>query len=103
MKALIHVNEKHKWQTALSNLKNLSKSKIITDITLVINGEAVELVLDTTNRDEILNELKIFVCSNSLVQRSIEPKMLDSIFIIVPSGVVKIVELQEDNYRYIKP
>ncbi len=103
MKALIHVNEKHKWQTALSNLKNLSKAEMIKDIVLLINGEAVELILDTKNLDEILNELEVFVCNNSLAQRSIEPKTLDPVFIVVPSGVVKIVELQEENYRYIKP
>lgn len=103
MKALIHVNEKHKWQTALANLKNLSKANKVKDIALLINGEAVELILDTENLDDILKELEVFVCNNSLAQRSIDPKTLDAMFKVVPSGVVKIVELQDDNYRYIKP
>ena len=37
MKALIHVNEKHKWQTALANLKNLSKANKVKDFKFIID------------------------------------------------------------------
>lgn len=103
MKALVHVNESHKWQMALANIKNLVKAEQITEIALLLNGEAVELIIGPANLDQIPSELAVYVCNNSLRQRSIEPSSLDTMLTVVPSGVVKLVELQEEDFRYIKP
>lgn len=103
MKALVHVNESHKWQMVLANIKNLAKAEQITEIALLLNGEAVELIIEPANLDQISSELVVYVCNNSLRQRSIEPSSLDTMLTVVPSGVVKLVELQEEDFRYIKP
>lgn len=103
MKALVHVNESHKWQMVLANIKNLAKAEQITEIALLLNGEAVELIIEPANLDQISSELAVYVCNNSLRQRSIEPSSLDTMLTVVPSGVVKLVELQEEDFRYIKP
>lgn len=103
MKALVHVNESHNWQMAVANIKNLAKAEQITEIALLLNGEAVELILEPANLDQILSELAVYVCNNSLKQRSIDPSSLDPILTVVPSGVVKLVEPQEEKFRYIKP
>lgn len=103
MKALIHVNDRDKWPTAVANLKNLLNARTMTHIALLINGEAVELLTDSGNFDDTLKEFEVYVCNHSLSQRSIDPTRLDAFFTVVPFGVVKIVELQEANYCYIKP
>ena len=103
MKALVHVNESHKWQMVLANIKNLAKAEQITEIALLLNGEAVELIIGPANLDQIPSELAVYDCNNSLRQRSIEPSSLDTMLTVVPSGVVKLVELQEEDFRYIKP
>ncbi len=103
MKALIHVNELEKWDSALSNIKNLKKSTKIQKIALVLNGEAVNLVTDPSRQEDILAKIKVFVCNQSLRRQRIDKFMLLPIFKVVDSGVVKIVELQNKGYRYIKP
>lgn len=103
MKVLIHVNELEKWESALANIKNLKKATKIQKIALVLNGEAVNLVTDPSRQDEVLAKIKVFVCNHSLRRQRIDRFMLLPIFKVVDSGVVKIVELQNKGYRYIKP
>lgn len=103
MEALVRVDDRDKWQTAVANLKNLLKVRTIKHIALLINGEGVKLFLDSENLDVILKEREVNVCNQSLFYRSIDPTRLKAFFTVVPSGVVKNVELQEANNRYIKP
>ena len=103
MKALIHVDELLKWNLALANTKNLLKDEKITEVAIVLNAEAVEIGIDPLKFDPILNEVDVYVCNNALNSRNIDKNDLGEVFKVTPSGVVRIVELQEESFRYIKP
>ena len=103
MKALIHVDELFKWNLALTNTKNLLKDEKITEVAIVLNSEAVDVGIDPSKFDPILNEVDVYVCNNALNSRNINKDDLGEVFKVTPSGVVRIVELQEESFRYIKP
>ena len=42
MKAIFHIDERHKWALLASNIKNLLMAEKVT-VAVVINSEAVEL------------------------------------------------------------
>ena len=101
MKALIHIDESEKIQLAINNIKNLQKEPLISEVVCVINGDAVTQLVNL--KIDSFNYIKVFVCQNSLNAYQIDSEQIDHNYIIVSSGVVHIVKLQEDNYRYIKP
>lgn len=101
MKALIHIDESEKIQLAINNIKNLQKDSLISEVVCVINGDAVTQLVNL--KIDSFNYIKVFVCQNSLSAHQIDSEQIDHNYTIVASGVVHIVKLQEDNYRYIKP
>ena len=101
MKALIHIDEREKIQLAINNIKNLQKEPLISEVVCVINGDAVTRLVNI--KIDSFNYIEVFVCQNSLNAHQIESEQIDHNYTIVSSGVVHIVKLQEDNYRYIKP
>ena len=76
---------------------------------LVANAKAVtQLTRDNVAIEELLEKacaagLEIRVCRNALKANGLE---LDDLFpqcVVVPAGVVEIVNLQREGYAYIKP
>ena len=49
LKVILHIDENHKWNTLLSNVKNLKEwliqNKEPGKIEILVNGEALEMVL----------------------------------------------------------
>lgn len=76
---------------------------------LVINSAAVsEIVAEnktigTKLENAVAHGLRIFVCENALRTNGIQAKALYPQCETVPAGIVKIVELQQNGYAYIKP
>lgn len=77
-------------------------------VALVVNGPGVRL-LDREGEyaarlREILDPgVAVKVCNNALRNFEIDPERLCSGCVVVPAGVVEIVELQERGFAYVKP
>ena len=76
---------------------------------LVVNGPAVQLL---TNDFTALKELAEFVkaeglsirvCANALRTFKIKPETIWNVCDVVPAGLVELVELQRDDFAYIRP
>lgn len=77
---------------------------------LVVNSAAVaEMIMaENTATGKKLAEaashgLEVLVCNNALVANGFKPEQLFPQCEVVPAGIVKIVELQQSGYSYIKP
>lgn len=69
LKVILHIDENHKWNTLLSNVKNLKEwliqNKEPGKIEILVNGEAVEMVLKASpvQLEEVLKTgVKVAVC-----------------------------------------
>lgn len=115
MKVIFHIDESEKWPMVVSNVKNLisyyTKKDANTNIKIevLVNGDAVS---DVTLRNKKYHEaienmlslnVDVAVCNNSLMQRKISSEELLAGLVIVQSGVVELVEKQNEGYSYIKP
>lgn len=116
MNVLFHINENNKWKTVLDNVSNMIKycndNAEDFNIEVLANGEAViSLKIEVCSNLKLLsvfNELSkqkaVFAaCNNSLTKLAICKEELIPYVKIVPSGVIEIVNKQEEGYSYIKP
>ncbi|QPS71798.1 DsrE family protein [Lactococcus garvieae] len=110
LKVILHINENQKWKAVLSNVENfqswLSENKEAGDIEILVNGEAVDKVLQgsTINLSEVLQTgVKVAVCQNSLNARAYTTEMLQEGCTVVPAGIVELVQKQHLGFAYIKP
>lgn len=94
---------------ALKNAKNILRYSSSTnkEVIIVANGSAVRFFQKETPYEKELRELhddgvKIYLCNISLEALGIRRDQVLEICEVVPSGVAKIVELQEKGYAYIK-
>lgn len=100
MKSLFHINTFDGYKRAQGNLKNILKFKDVSDVVVVINGEAIQLVLEPFN---FIDGIVYQVCQNSLNAHSIDATQIDKRFVVVASGVYQLTKLQTKGYSYIKP
>lgn len=100
MKAIFHIDERHKWALLASNIKNLLMAEKVT-VAVVINSEAVELFIKSTITLD--PNFTYYVCNNSITTRHLDRNDLHKGAKITANGVLKIIELQDEGYRYIKP
>ena len=109
MSVVFHVNETEKWSMALGNVHNLLKvsSKEVGQIEIVANGEAVTGYLKA-NLGIKFHELteqgvQLSACQNALKAHDIKNEELPPFITIVPAGVLRLIECQNNGYAYIKP
>jgi len=112
MKALIHIDREDQvaMSIALSNVENLLEAVPGAEVAVVANGDAVLFFVKQTPaslRDRLsalaARGVKFYVCNNSLRAHGIGRDELLPFAEVIPAGIVKILELQEAGYRYIKP
>ena len=101
MKALFHIDERHKWPLLSMNVKNILQASPNMEVAVVINSEAVELFIKSTVKLE--PNVKYYICENSLVTRNLNPRELLQGTELTKSGVYQIVFLQNQGFAYIKP
>lgn len=104
MQIIFHVNERSRFNHAKANILNLQSFKL-KNIALLLNGEAIQIILE---KEEELIQLKekgldVLLCQNSLRAYQIDVKKLPQEFTIVPSGVYTLAQYQNEGYAYIKP
>ncbi|ACS81443.1 DsrE family protein [Maridesulfovibrio salexigens] len=97
-------------EIAFSNIKNymtfFDKNK--TSVALVVNGPGAKLMVKSGEYTEQLREISqlgaaIKVCNNALHHFNIDPEQLCPECVVVPAGIVEIVELQNKGFSYVKP
>ncbi|WP_202320215.1 DsrE family protein [Archaeoglobus neptunius] len=112
MKALFHVDfdSTSTFELALANIENFIKDVGDAEVAVVANGYAVKLFVRSANPKFAqklveLNEkgVRFYVCNNALNLHGIDKENLFEFCEVVPAGVTKIVELQNDGFAYIKP
>lgn len=100
MKVIYHINEIDKYSSLYSNTKNTLAYDATIDVVVVANGPAVSLF---TNQElSLVVGVSYHICNNALRANDIEPSELIAGVTVVPSGVIDIIQLQDQAYRYIK-
>lgn len=109
--AVFHVNEAapEKHRMAIRNLENAKKGLPELPMEMVINGAGLSMVTASASAlgEEIAALQKqgvvIAVCRQTMKQHNIEEDDLLPGMLVVPAGVVHLIERQQDGYSYIKP
>ncbi|HDL00767.1 MAG TPA: hypothetical protein ENH23_00850 [candidate division Zixibacteria bacterium] len=115
-KVLFHID---KFDIEGLNIAFKNANNLITDkgassvqIALVVNYLAPKLFLKNTLGKEMTDNLakliksknaSIFICNNSLKNLKISREELLTFCKVVPAGITKIIELQNDGFAYVKP
>lgn len=110
LQVILHIDENNKWNTLLSNVKNLkewlTQNKEPGKIEILVNGEAVEMVLKSSPVDLVevfKGDVKVAVCQNSLNMRGYKVERLQEGCTVVPAGIVELVQKQNSGFVYVKP
>ena len=110
MKVLLHIDEEKRWQQVLNNATHLLKACPQAMIEIVAHGPAVSFLLKENKEEigkelaEIINQgIKVCACHHSLENMKREPEDVLPKIVVVPAGILEIIEREEDGYCYIKP
>jgi len=90
----------------IHNFYNTPQSKG-AEVVLLANGPAVKF-FSKGNAPKELTELKakgmsIRLCQNALNKFELSSEQLEEGLLIVPAGIVELIELQNKGFSYIKP
>jgi uncharacterized protein len=108
---IFHIDENDKWEVLLHNVKNLllaCKSSEYT-VEVLANGDAVaSYAAASTNIEQLMNELEklnvtFVACNNSIHGMEINTENLLAFVKVVPTGVLELIQKQNEGYAYIKP
>ncbi|MGX6971259.1 DsrE family protein [Vagococcus bubulae] len=110
MKVVFHIHEESMWPTCLANVKNflvMSQDEQEVEVEVVANGPAIKGYLDRSIcqmiEHLIQTEPVIFSsCQKAMANQGIKESDFLTKIKIVPSGVFRLVELQQQNFSYIK-
>jgi intracellular sulfur oxidation DsrE/DsrF family protein len=112
MKAVFHLDmdETPILELCLANVTNFLNDVTEAKVALLANGYAVKLFVRAANPklEDRMRELskrgvRFFVCNNALTLHGINREDVFDFCEVVPAGVTKLVELQNEGYAYIKP
>lgn len=104
MKVVFHIDELEKWTETANNVKNLLKEPGKIAIIVLINGKAIKGYLAAENQAFIATEGVTFhACNNAMQANNITKEQLPEDVVVVPAGVLDLIELQAQGYAYIKP
>ncbi|WP_326716700.1 DsrE family protein [Vagococcus jeotgali] len=109
MKVVFHIHDLNKWQTVLTNVSNLLKKGEgkVKKVEVVANGAAVQgykmdhhmdkIVVLSTDFGVHFNSCQFAMAHQHMTQDEL-PKLIQA----VPSGVLRLAELQHEGYAYIR-
>lgn len=104
MKVVFHVDEMGKIREARHNIEHVLLSEPQAEIVLLMNGDAVQGYL----LPRVINFMKEYpdvtyqACHHSMRSFHVRTKQLFEQVEVIESGVIGLVELQEQGYAYIK-
>ena len=105
MKIVFHIDELPKWPVAQSNLVNTLAVPNV-DLVVVVNGEAITGYLKPEIQQFIAQhqgQIAFHACQNAMYAHDITAAQLPNGVEVVPAGIIDLVNLQNQGYRYIKP
>jgi len=111
VKALFHIDEPEKWTLLVQNVRNLIQALEgrDRDVEILANSSAVaELAGAGSGRIPGIEELaaadvRLAACRNSLKALRIPESALPGYVVVVPVGVLEIIDRQAEGFAYIKP
>jgi intracellular sulfur oxidation DsrE/DsrF family protein len=114
VKLVLHIdeNESSRLNIALINMVNLLKEveEDNTNACILTNGPAANLLKNNMPKDVagmITNlhkkGVRFYACNNSLEKFDIAPNELHPRCEVVKAGILKLIELQNEGYAYVKP
>ncbi len=108
LNVVFHIDEMSKWDLVLKNAKNFIASDHLTDVVILANAEAVKGLLRESEYESEIGfllgeDVEFKVCANALRDQKLDQDALISAVEVVAAGVVELVLLQNEGYRYIKP
>jgi uncharacterized protein len=108
-KAVYHVDDPAMAAHALANIANHLTVSPQAKISLVANGDAVNMLLASSDYAERISHLqakgvRFVACNNSMRYFKITATSLIPGVVVVPAGVAELSRLQvAEHYAYIKP
>lgn len=110
MKVLFHINELERFDVLYGNVNNIikeaKKNKEAIEVIVLANGVAVKKLVTNEIKEKLaenFDDVKIYVCENSLKTFKIDEKDLIVGIYKTSSGVYFLAVKQNDGYLYIKP
>lgn len=112
-KVVYHIDDaKHQALKALRNIRFQLDANPKTDIKVVMHAEGIDMMMsDYKDANETApliaalasRNVTFEVCENTMQRRGIKKDQFILETDFVPSGVVRITQLQNQGYAYIKP
>ncbi|MFL6706746.1 MAG: DsrE family protein [Massilia sp.] len=103
-------NDSGKWNLALGNARNLQKAlgPANVDIEIVAYGPGIGMVKADSSaaanvRDAVASGMNINACENTMAAQHLNKSDINPAAGYVPSGVVEIVQRQQNGYAYLRP
>ena len=103
-------NDPAKWNLALNNANNIQKDlgKDNVELEVVAYGPGINMLkLDSEvgNRvaEAVDSGVKVMACQNTMRKQKLNKEDMLSSVGFVPSGVVEIMQKQQQSYTYLRP
>ncbi|MFB9770133.1 DsrE family protein [Lactiplantibacillus modestisalitolerans] len=102
---VVHVDEVAKVALAIGNVKNFLKARPTSTVVVVVNGPAITSLITGAWQPLLtqLPQVEVDACANALASHHLTAQQLPATVQVVPAGVVRIIELQEQGYAYLRP
>ncbi|MDT6979884.1 hypothetical protein [Levilactobacillus zymae] len=102
---VVHLDDQANVALAQGNVHNLLTGLPESRVVVVVNGPAVRSFLTPSWRAFLadLPEVEVDACANALRANGILAAQLPARVTVVPAGVVRIVELEQRGFAYLKP
>ena len=108
-RVVLHLSDQQKLQMLVNNVTNIRKALgDRADIIIVVNGPAVTRFARFANTEKQVQKIlsqdaEISVCSIALRNRKIlKDQLIEGIVYLEQGGVARLIELQQQQYSYIK-
>ncbi|WP_413513389.1 DsrE family protein [Myroides odoratus] len=101
-----NINEQNALMTYVTNVMNHWKNNV--EIHVVVHGPAIGMVRKTKTmvgdglQQAIQKGVQFFACENTMRVRQIDKSDIFESVAYVPSGLISIIEKQEEGWAYIK-
>ena len=106
----VSVNDSATWNLALNNAKNIQKDvgKDNVDIEIVSFGPGIAMLKAESEVANRINEavdsgVQVLACQNTMRGQNLNKEDMNSKVGYVPSGVVEIMQRQQQGYAYLRP
>lgn len=105
VKVVVHVDEAAKVRLAIGNVRNLLAAVPTSEVVVVVNGPAITTIPAGAWADLLsqLPQVELDACHNAMDSNQITATDLPAGVTVIAAGVVRIVELQEQGFAYLKP